>query len=368
MGLSEKYVAEKFFTLTTSQIDEIYNVYGKLYGSSAQKYFLQTYQEWKYGLVTMSDLSWNRMLACVPKLLDTEELVELVLAEVKEHINLIKNPVKKGFCGGELRCDISNLQNIFRNKVFQHLKDGANLRWFTKEVLTEDECKMFNNLAQFVISEYFIRIYEGAIRDLMSLNKAIVSCPYHIKVSYYIEVCNIEVQPNPKISLPFTFGVIQNPPQLYARFEETIKSFLLDCKLDMQRMAISGKVKRDISMVDISMFEKTLKKWEEDKEPSINLTLEGESGIASVDIKKLDIVKLKKSIYRLRFWQVITFIVTMMIWYNMISKLVIEDKVGLFACILFIFFVGFIARSICNILNEKITEHKKDIKHYGKNY
>lgn len=67
-----------FLHLQYSKLEEVYRLYGALYGKSAKDYARKTYQSWKSGFVQMSGMIADRLLDLVPAVLSSEQRFELV--------------------------------------------------------------------------------------------------------------------------------------------------------------------------------------------------------------------------------------------------------------------------------------------------
>lgn len=349
------FIRDRFFSLGAEEKEALFVFYGIRYGWSAEHYIRKTYGKWRAGEVKMSGETEYRLLSCVPRFLSDEDLFALVIVEVRDRINT----------AARLGCNFRNvplsaLREYFAEKFILERNRPTRLSWFTRDVLTECECCEFSKLANSIICENLLRIYQCVLDDLEFVQGAFGEMPYTVDIDYRVPDLNLEVCFDERLE-EFLSGFQElslqvKRPALYSRFHDQVSAFLVEKDVERAVKSSVSDMRYSLAIKDVQRIAEELSRLSEGTSSSstLRLHIKGSAGEMDVRLEKLDVRRLQSEIFVCRLWQIGIVIVLVAIWSVIIA---IPIKVVLSALL------GVIGVSY---FNEKIKQKKKEVIRYGR--
>lgn len=344
---SREYIENRFYALSSLEQSLVSNQYACSYGRDAQAYFDRTYRKWAEGEVRPSGKTLLRMLECVPKILSKDELIDLVLLEVRERIRSV-------FKGGDWRyrrvAQTENLHRYFEDIIRYELSQKNALRWFTSSVLSDVEIKEYNALANFIVSSYLKKIYEGVVRDIALARDMAYQSSCQVDAQYTVAILNRRVNLSANRYLPKSLNMELTPPVLAKRFDKKIGAFILECQIEMAKSLEAGEIRRESAWRDASSVDQSIAPVTNCDRVEAETTHECESGTIKLKTTKLNISKIQKEISSLEKQRAITIVVMLCCWLYPPCGVGVTLLGGLFV-------LG---------LNDEIKRKRKEIADYGR--
>lgn len=87
-------IRKAFLALEDDALDELFNDYGAIHGSSAESYARKTFPSWKSGKTNLSGQTLERLIELVPPYLESDQRMDLVKLLAKQHEPRHRKPFK----------------------------------------------------------------------------------------------------------------------------------------------------------------------------------------------------------------------------------------------------------------------------------
>lgn len=358
----DAYIKEEFFNADELVFTQISNLYKQLYGYSAYKYLIDTYNSWKTGNVGLSGQTQRRILECVPRFLSDEKKFYILKCEIIYFVdNLHFKQLNK-------KISLNQLNKLFENysKEIDNFNQ-INLSWFVvKKIFSETEIQQFLNVCKYALNlklNLSFRQVESDLRliKLKFCNFKQVTLNASYKIDFLISTVNLsDIN---QTSLDF-IQLNKFEIKIEGIYKQFAEKYILDELMHMSFSEKEGEVNQFIKAKDldfiINQYEKFLAI---DSEATIKSEFKGEGGTLNLSIEFKSIKKIKAALLLSKVKLTFKFIFLICPFI-----LIIVLKIyGLFILLVIVGFIigGLLLDYIKNELNV-IKNLKLDLKKYGK--
>jgi len=288
---SLKFVRNEFFNLDQLGFDRFLYLYERKYGPGPTQYVKKIYSSWRSGMTKMVRKTEERILICVPPVLNKEKQFKLLAIQIPEIIR----QQKKGF--KDLEMCTSNLVEVYNKAAQNVVKRQYNLDWFVSEVFPPEELEEFLNVIKYTMLDCLKQSYQSVCKDLNQLDNYIPKTSGAVQISYNISLFSrnlkFDVFPLPN------FHALKLPmiePLFVTKFQYYYKKFLLDHAIKQYKEEAIGQVNNQIAISDVEAVAAQLKKIGNDQEYDTSLDIKGNGGSIHLHLQKKNLGRLQNEI------------------------------------------------------------------------
>ena len=346
---SLKFVRNEFFNLDQLGFERFLYLYERKYGPGPTQYVKKIYSSWRSGMTKMVRKTEERILICVPHVLNKEKQFKLLAIQIPEIIR----QQKKGF--KDLEMCTSNLVEVYNKAAQNVVKRQYNLDWFVSEVFPPEELEEFLNVIKYTMLDCLKQSYQSVCKDLNQLDNYIPKTSGAVQISYNISLFSrnlkFDVFPITNITdlkLPMV------EPLFVTKFQDYYRKILLNHAINQYKEEAIGQVNSQISISDVNAITEQIERIGKDKEHDTNLLIRGFGGNIHLHIQKKNIGRLQFEITKEYFK---LFLIICVAFVGIVLLLELEQNVLLF-------FGGIFLLSVIGSIWERISKLKTEVREY----
>lgn len=355
------YIENEFFNADKETLKKITDLYYELYGYSAYKYLLNTYQAWKSRSVSASRQTLNRIFECVPRFLSDEKRFHILKNEVFYFIDDIHQKQQNK------SINLNQLNDLFENYAIQlNSFSQTNMPYMVgKKIFSTEEIEQFLYACKYSMFEKLNLSYRQVQNDLTLFKEKISTFQTGVfKAHYQIDFLNSKVDISNINETNLFFIQLKTPKiKISGRYKEFTEKYILEELLQMSFQEKEGVVNHFVKSTDLEFF---LNQYyninRKENEATLKSEFKGEGGQLNVVLEVKSLYKIKYSL----FLSSVKLLAYLIILYLSLYFTIEFELYNFGVLLIFVgFFLGVFVLEGFKSETRKIKNLKLDLKRYG---
>lgn len=357
----ERFLVREFFTLDEVSFKILSDTYRSCYGQGAYNYLLKTYDQWKIGVIRPNNVTLNRILQCLPKLLTTDKQYRLIKMNIQHYLQGFNHRMNYA---DSLAC----VRSIFNDLLcFIDKFSVRDLTWYLRGMMySQDDLNDIVNLCKSSQYQLTNIVYNNVVKDVSIVSESLGE----FSKNKYHAVFNI-----PFIKLRFTVHSYDNVESLYGLNIPSVDTSSILCQqatrsileelVHNHQVEVKGASRQILNRSEfysfISSYRLAVKSADEGE---IHAEFCGEGGVFSISIQIKSLKRLWVDFAYKAVYTTVIIAVTLVIASIMVKRnLAIDQEISLKIMVIVGLIITVAALVIKSIISEAVEILKEIKKH-----